>query len=294
MIKRVLIKIYERRNSLLLKISPIIATKLIYRERVGEKLNLDSPKNFNEKIQWLKLFWLNPLVIQCGDKFGVRLYAEEKGLKHLLPKVYGVYSNPDDIEFDKLPNKFAIKVTSGCGYNIICLNKNKLKIQKVKRQLSKWLNSDYSLKAAEIHYSKMEPRIICEEYIETDQGNFPIDYKVYCFNGEPRYILVTPERETGYKRLLFDLDWNPIDFEKKPSITSVTVNKPSSLDEMLKASKILSKPFPFVRIDFYDLNGKAILGEMTFTPAAGLATHYKEDFSLKLGNMIQLPNRIVK
>lgn len=280
----------------LIKISPFLASKYLYKKKTDRKLNLKYPKNFNEKIHWLKLYWKHPLVHKCGDKYEVRDYVRQMNCSNILMGLYNVYENVSEIDWDSLPSKFVLKVTSGCGYNIICKDKAKLDKNKAEKQLNKWMKTNYSLKAAEMHYSKMKPRIICEKFMETVDGSLPVDYKFFCFNGIPKRILVTPERKTGVKRFMFDLNWNKIDFIKNSRVANSesyeTVGKPKALVEMIDYAKKLAEPFPFVRIDFYEYEGKAVLGEMTFTPDAGLATRYKEDVLIDLGNMIKLPEKI--
>ncbi|PAV31086.1 hypothetical protein CIL05_00040 [Virgibacillus profundi] len=284
---------YTKSKNRLVKLSPVLATKFLYKKKTGKKLNLNKPRDFNEKLQWLKLYWQHPLVVQCGDKYEVRNYAKDLGCPEILTEIYGIYNSVEELEWQTLPQKFALKVTNGCGFNIICENKSKLDKENTLNQLKNWLNTDFSLKNAELHYSKMKPRIICEKFIETNEGQLPVDYKIYCFNGNPEIILVTPERETGFKRFIFDLDWNILNFEKGSTISkSELPNEPRSLKRMIDYSRKLSKPFPFVRVDFYDYNDKPILGEMTFTPAAGMATHYTDDALIEMGDMINLPEKI--
>src|SRR5690606_8377244 len=174
---------------------------ILYKNRLGKKLNLRDPKDFNEKLQWLKLYWQHPLVIQCADKYEVRSFVQERGCEAILNELYGVYKDVSEIEWEKLPSKFALKTTNGSGTNIICSDKSKLDKREVFEKLDDWLKKDYSLVAAEVHYSKMVPQIICEKFIETDDGLLPNDYKLFCFNGEPRVILVVTERASGeYQR----------------------------------------------------------------------------------------------
>ncbi|MGD6802078.1 ATP-grasp fold amidoligase family protein [Rossellomorea aquimaris] len=275
-------------RSMLLNLSPTIATKYYYKKSLGKNLNLTNPTEFNEKIQWLKLNWQHPLVSKCGDKYAMREYVESCDSGEILNTLYGVYEDPSQIEWNKLPQKFALKATHGCGFNIICDDKNKLDKEAVLQQLNKWMKVDYSNKNAELHYKKMTPRIICEEYIETDSGFFPDDYKIYCFNGKPQIVLVCTDRKMGYRRSLLNVDWEKIDITKE-GYNFDPPNKPKCFDEMLKYAEVLSKPFPFVRVDFYDYNGKPSLGEMTFTPAAGVANYYTDKGSKLLGGMLKLP-----
>jgi hypothetical protein len=275
--------------SILYATSPILACKYIYRHNMGKFLNLKNPKDFNEKLQWLNLYWQNPLVVKCTDKYEVREYAAKSGCEKILNKIYGVYDKTSEINWEKLPKKFALKCTHGCGFNIICDDKDKLDKDQTLEQLDKWLKIRIDKYLGEIHYSKIKPRIICEQYLETEAGLVPIDYKVYCFNGKPELVMVCTERITNLKFHFVDLNW------EKMNIGSETFNndnipiKPECFDEMIKYAEILSKPFPFVRIDFYNYNRKPILGEMTFTPGACMSDYYNETGLQLLGEMLKLP-----
>lgn len=277
--------------ALLVKLSPYAATKHLYKKNTGKRLNLRNPSDFNEKIQWLKLYWQHPLVPKCGDKYEVRKYAEEMGCSDMLIKTYGVYRDASEIDWEILPQKFVLKVTSGCGFNIICGDKNTLDKEAAIIKLNKWMKRDYGLERAEIHYSKMAPRILCEEFIETTDGKPPVDYKIFCFNGVPEFILVVIDRGFEAKRFLFDMEWNRLDFQKR-EVQSESIKQPQSLRDMDNYAKQLANPFPFVRVDFYEADGKALLGEMTFTPDRGMGAHYNEKMLHKLGGMIKLPAKI--
>ena len=240
---------------------------------------------------WLKLYDNNELVVKCADKYEVRKYVEDLGYKNLLPKLYGIYEQSEDIEWSKFPKKFAIKCTHGCGFNIICDDKSKLNINEANEKLKKWLKTRYVFEALESQYDKMIPRIICEEYIETKDGVLPNDYKIYCFNGKPKLTLVCTERAKEVKMKFMDLKWKEMNIGNPDFLSDEYPNKPECYDEMLKIAERLSKPFPFVRVDFYDLNGKPILGEMTFTPAGCAARYYNENGLNMLGSMIKLSEK---
>ena len=202
-IRNNLLAVEKRLFAILVKSSPVLATKYKYRRATGKSINLDNPKTFNEKVQWLKLYWQHPLVAKCADKYEVREFIQERNCDEILNPLYGVYDATSEIDWDKLPEKFVLKTTNGCGTNIICKDKGKLDKEEVFTKLNKWLKTDYSLRFAEIHYSKMTPRIICEKYIETEDGLLPNDYKVFCFNGKPKFILAINERETGNHQRYF-------------------------------------------------------------------------------------------
>ncbi|MCS2331116.1 glycosyl transferase [Parabacteroides distasonis] len=242
-----------------------------------------------KKICWLALYWQKPIVVKCADKYELREYVSSLGLMELMPQLYGVYTDVKGIEWNRFPKKFVIKCTHGCKYNIVCFNKDELDIHSADISLNKWLHSVYGTNTYEPHYSKMTPRIIAEEFIETSERGLPEDYKVYCFNGEPKCVLVCLNRESELVLEWYDLEWNVFDIGAKSNMRRA--NKPACLDQMIKYARILSKGFPFVRVDFYDSFGKPILGEMTFTPMYGMAKYYSKEGNLLLGSMLTLPNK---
>lgn len=276
----------------LMHFSPVLATKFYHRRATGQALNLKNPQDFNEKLQWLKLYWRHPVKVQCADKYEVRSYLRDRGCEEALNELYGVYDDVSEINWDSLPQQFVLKTTNGCGSNIICSDKRQLNKAETVTKLKRWLKTNFSLVAGETHYSEMTPRIICEKYLKTPSGLLPIDYKVFCFNGEPRVILVITSRETGHhQRFFFDLNWNPMELTKIRVLDQELPARPRSLEQMLDYAGKLAKGIPFVRIDFYDVDGKAVFGEMTFTPVGCAAPYYNENASKMLGDWIQLPEK---
>ena len=269
--------------------SPVLASRYIYRRYTGKVLNLKKPKDFNEKLQWLNLYWQNPIVVNCADKYKVREYAEKSGCEKILNQIYGVYEKSSEINWENLPKKFVLKCTHGCGFNIICDDKDKLDKDKTFLQLDKWMKIRIDKYFAEIHYSKIKPRIICEQYLETDAGFLPNDYKVYCFNGKPRLVLVCTNRINNLKLYFMDLNWERMNIGSEVFNSGDLPKKPECFDEMIKYAEMLATPFPFVRVDFYDYNRKPVLGEMTFTPGACMAAYYNETGLQLLGEMLNLP-----
>ncbi len=270
---------------------PALISKHLYRKRMGKALNLKNPRDFNEKLQWMKLYWRNPLVVRCADKYESREYVKSCGCANILNPLIGVYSKVSEIDWERLPDKFAIKCTHGCCYNVICDDKTKLDKNHTLTQLHRWTNTTYGLDSAEIHYFRITPRIICERYIETDSGLLPVDYKMYCFNGKPALTLVCTDRSTKLKLHFMDLNWQRMDIGAESYGDTDVPKRPACFDAMIKYSEILSRPFPFVRIDYYDFQGEPIFGEMTFTPAACMAKYYNEAGLKQLGDMMQLPGR---
>jgi hypothetical protein len=253
--------------------NPGLATRLIYRHVMGCKLNLQNPTTYNEKVLWLKLYNENPLMIQCGDKYGVRRYVEEKGCAELLNELYGVYDSADEIDFSVVPQKFVLKITNACGYNIIC-DKADLDEQQVRRQLKKWQKTPFGLTTAEPHYLKMRSRIICERFLVDTHAGTLNDYRVHCLNGVPVYIAATNLQRTGpYRVLRFDFERNVINIpgEDCPDADMLTMMPDDAvLAKIQHYAQVLSKGIRLVRIDFYIIDGRIVLGEMTFTPGAGL------------------------
>ena len=274
-------------------ISPALASKCVFRIRMKKKLNLKSPKTLNEKIMWLKLntYKNNNLVTQCADKVKVREYVKNLGIENILVPIYKVWENTNDIEWNTLPESFVMKCNHGWGYNIICSNKNELDEKKVKAQLSYWLKTDFWKKMAELNYRNIPRRILCEKYLENHDGEAVVDYKVYCFNGLAKFILVCIGRHLGKpKYLFFDEKWElaRINNDSIKEEKSFIMPKPNKFEKMMEYANLLSKPFPFVRVDFYLVNNDIFFGEMTFTPSAGADSARLSETDLIFGEMVDL------
>lgn len=271
------------------KYAPKLSIKTIYRIKMKRKLNLNNPTSFSEKMNYLNLYDKNPLSSKCADKFMVREYIQQKGYNEYLVKLLNVYDNVDEIDFDILPNKFAMKCNHGCGYNIICTDKSKLDIKNSKKLLNKWMKEKYGYRGGEYHYNDIEPKIIVEEYIEgIDSNSLPIDYKIHCFNGKPAFILCCTNRESGLKLAVYDMEWNKMDVVIDKYKTDIIIDKPHDFDKMISISKSIAKDFKIVRVDFYELKNKALLGEITCTPAAGRPNYFKESFDKQIGEIIKI------
>lgn len=257
------------------RISPALNTKLRYRIVHKKKLNLKNPKTFNEKLLWLKLYRYanDPLVIQCADKYLVRDYIRRCGFEDILVELIGVWDTADQIPWDVLPQKFVLKWNFGAGMNIICQDKCNLDQQEVVKKMHDWGKEKCWLGHSEIHYKYIPKKIVCEEFLEGEDGGGIPDYKVYCFHGEPKAIFVMHDRFEGkMKTEFFDVNWNPLENSSKYGAFNNRTPKPACLDRLLKISAALSKPFPFVRCDFYVLGNRIYFGELTFTPAGGMYT----------------------
>lgn len=255
-------------------ISPKLNTVIHYYEIFGKVPDLNNPKTFNEKLLWLKLndYIKNPLVIQCCDKVAVREYVKRNGYEQILNEVIGVYESPIDIPWNDLPKQFVLKWNFGAGMNIICKNKAEMCQTDVLGQLETWGKCKYWLSHSEMQYKYVEKKIICEKFLVDETLNDLPDYKVYCFHGEPQAIFVMQGRGEKIQTEFFDVQWNSLENSNKYETPEISTSRPICLDEMLCISRRLAKPFPFVRCDFYIVNGRLYFGELTFTPAGGLFT----------------------
>lgn len=256
-----------------------------YRMRTGKNLNLDNPQLYNEKIQYAKLHYHNPQLKCLVDKYAVREYVSEKIGEQHLNKLYGVYDCVDDIPFDELPDKFVLKLTNGSGYNYICKHKTPKEIRKIKRRFKKWINVDFYMLGREWAYKGIKNRIICEEYLQGSDAYGLNDYKIFCFDGVPKIIVVHYCRFTGHKANIYTPEWEFIDEEiGHPNDKNANIPKPENLECMLECAGILSKGLPHVRVDFYDVDNKVIFGELTFYNGAGYAQFNHENFERELGS----------
>lgn len=252
-----------------------------YREIMGENLNLKNPATFNEKLNWLKLFDKNPLKTLCADKLRAPKWAKKRCPELHTVRIIKSWKRASKINFAKLPEKFALKCNHGSGMNIIVTDKKALNIPEAVEKLNFWMQMDYAHwnHSFEAHYSKIPRRIICEEYIESAGEHGLTDYKIHCFNGNPRFIQVIFDRnfsQYGYSQRIYDLQWNDlhIRYDGHEIPDSVEIEKPACLEEMLSISKKLSEPFRYVRVDLYIRPDGIYFGEMTFTPAMG-AIHWE-------------------
>ena len=245
--------------------SPEFMSKVYFRIVLKYKLNLDDPTTLNEKIQWLKLYrWpYDKNVIQCTDKLEVRKYIEAMGEKEILNELYFVWSSADQINWEELPNSFAIKCNHGCGYNIICKDKKELNRDKVIKQLKVWEKEDFSKFNAEPHYSRIKTKIICEKFLEGEV----INYNIYVFNGKAMFFSVAGGLGDGNNEHLtyYYPDGQKAEFKNKSYSTHENKLSPL-LPKMLETAEVLAKQFPLARVDLFDIDGKIVFSELTFTP----------------------------
>lgn len=256
--------------------------------RKNKKLpNLRQPQTFNEKILWLKLNYYDTSFQKFVDKLQVREYVPQIVPNiHLIP-LLGVYQTPDEIPFDHLPQQFVLKTNHGSAWNIPCEDKSRLDIDFTKRKLATWLNMDYYNIGRERFYKGIKPRILCEEYLRDQDNNPAYDYKFFCFHGEPQFVQVDYDRFTHHTRSIYDLAWNklPCCIEFPNTNTS---KKPPCFDEMVHFARQLSQPFPFVRVDFYQLGHQVFFGELTFVPKNCCSPFYPKKWDKYFGDHLHL------
>ncbi len=265
-----------------------------YKKRTGKNLDLENPKTFNEKIQWLKLYDNSKLKTQLADKYLVREWIKNQiGEEYLIP-ILGVWDNFDEIDFDKLPQSFVLKANHGSHWNVIVKDKTKFNKNKAKNKFDKWMQRNYAFKAGlELQYQDIKPKIIAEKYMQDSNGELN-DYKIICFNGEPKYVWVDCGRYTKERtKNIYDLNWNLQPFTMTHPASKESIPKPENLDTMIALAKKLCHNFAFVRVDFYNIDGKIYFGEMTFTSMSGVDKFSPEKYDLEMGKMLELPNKKV-
>ena len=265
---------------------PELLSKRYFRQHLGYSLHLRNPQSFNEKLQWLKLYYYpqSPLAVQCTDKYEVRRYLSEIGLGDCLNTLYGVWDKAEDIDWNDLPEQFAMKCTHGCEFNIMCKSRAELDTEKARKQLNAWLKIKFGYFLAEPHYNKIKPRIIAERYL----GENIVNYKFFCFHGEPLFMYVV--QGSGKEKRLTCYDMNQQELPYKQHFLPVieTPDTRDKFEEIARISKCLSHPFPFVRVDLYKIKGRILLGEMTFTPSAGFESFFPKEYDQKLGAYLTL------
>ena len=266
------------------------------RLRFHRTLNLKAPTSLADKVTYLELHKQSQLASICTDKYAVREYIRKKGLEDILiPVVGGPWSSVEDVDFDGLPDKFALKATHGCKMNYLVADKSELDYLKCKAEMQRWLETTYGSYSMEPHYLSIPHRIYAEEYL-ADAAQLT-DYKFHCLNGEPQFVLTVSDRKTdGDKGMslqlnMFDMNWNPIDkivSYKKECAGNGNISKPKTFDRMVEIAKILSKDFDFVRVDLYERNDAVLFGELTFSPGCCVFPYFTQDFLNDMGRKLQL------
>ncbi len=282
------------KNSFLKNVSDEKYLKLIFKERMGYPLNLKDPKTFSEKLQWLKLYDRKPIYTTMVDKCEAKKYVAEKiGEEYIIPTL-GVWDKFDDIDFDTLPNQFVLKCTHDSGGLVICRDKKDLNKATAKEKINRSLKRNYYHNSREWPYKNVKPRIIAEKYMEMGNDRDLIDYKFYCFNGEPKFLYISHglSNHATARISYVSFDWKKQPFKRNDFANFEELPpKPINFDKMIELSRKLSVDVPFLRVDFYEINGKIYFGELTFFPGSGLTKFDPPEWDRKLGDLIKLPNK---
>ncbi len=264
--------------------------RIKYRGVFGEKLHLDNPISFNEKIQWLKLFGDYENAEKWVDKYEFKKIIEHVfGSQYIIPTL-GVWNTFDEINFKELPQKFVLKCTHDSGGVVICKDKSIFNLSNARKIIEDSLKKNFYCVGREKPYKNVKPRIIAEQLMEDTSGEL-VDYKIHVFNGIPKFILVCSDRfsKSGLKEDFFDTEWNHLDVSRfsHPNAQK-KILKPSTFEAMLNFSKTIGQKFKFVRTDFYEINGQLYFGEVTFFPASGFEKFNPQEWDLKFGSFLTL------
>lgn len=256
-------------------------------------LNLKNPKTFNEKMQWLKLYDRKNEYSDMVDKYQAKIYVKNQiGDDYIIPTI-GIYDNFNDIDFEKLPNEFVMKCTHDSSGIVICEDKKKLNIEIAKKKINDALSHNYYLNGREWPYKNIKSRIIIEKYLKNDSTNDLKDYKFFCFNGIVKYFKIDFDRYTNHRANYYDRNGNLMNFGEKicPPDYNKKISMPLNLNKMIELAETLSKNNYFLRVDFYEVNGKIYFGELTFYPASGFGRFIPNEWDIKLGELISLSNK---
>ena len=265
--------------------------KIYYEYYTGKKLDLDNPVEFNQKIQWMKLFYRPRILNKLVDKYAVREYVKEKIGESYLNELIAVYDRVGEVNFEDLPDQFVIKGVHGCHFNLIVKDKKEMNVLRSRYLLTKWLNKNqYYRGGLEWAYKDVKPRLIAEKYLEEFGKEIMNDYKFFCFDGKPKFVQVDLERGINNYRCFYDMNWQKLPFTmKKNPLYEGEVSKPENFETMIEVVSKLADNFPFVRVDLYNIDGRIIFGEMTFYPSDGRNEFKPDEYNRIIGEYIRLP-----
>ena len=267
--------------------------KIRYESCMGRKLNLDSPKTYTEKLQWLKLYDHKDIYTTMVDKYEAKKFVAEKiGAEYIIP-LLGVWEKAEDIDFDILPDEFVLKTTHDSGGYLICTEKTKLDFGQVRERFEKLLKTNYYTGSREWPYKNVKPRIIAEKHMEDKEDGELRDYKFFTFNGEPKVLYITQGRGNGSKTVadFYDMDFNHLSFTIDHEMSKNPPHSPRNFELMKELARKLSENTPQLRVDFYEVNGKVYFGEMTFFHCSGLVPFKPNEWDKKFGEWVVLPEK---
>lgn len=265
--------------------------KFMYRKVTGKKLNLNNPKTYNEKLQWLKLYDRNPAYTKMVDKYEVRQYIKETiGEEYLIQLVGGPWERFEDIDFAKLPDQFVLKCTHDSGSVAICKDKNEFDINGVRKKFKRALRGNFFYGGREWPYKNVQPRIIAEKYMVDESSTELKDYKIFNFDGQPKIIQVDFDRFKNHRHNYYNTNWEFMDvYINDSNNPQVVIERPQRLSELLELAKRLSEGIPHIRTDFYLVGDKIYFGELTFYHESGFGRFTPKSFGEQMGRWIKLP-----
>lgn len=261
------------KNEIYKLIPNTIYVKIYFKKKYGYNFDLYNPTTFNEKLWWLHIFNRDPLTTKCTDKVLVRQYVSNCGLTHILNDVYAIYDTPEDIDLANLPDEFFLKCNHLSGGNIWCQDKNTFSLRETKVKLRNLMKKNYYWSSREWNYKNIEPKIICEKVLEDESSQIGlIDYRFFCFEGEAKFLCVDIDtcsddgsHFSGAKRNVYDLNFKNLEIKlRRPNFDNTLIKKPKNFRSMIEYANVLSKPFVACRVDFYNIDGKIVFGEITF------------------------------
>lgn len=271
-----------------------------YYIKFGRKCNFSNAQRWTEKLQLYKMYYRNPVLGTCIDKYEVRSYIKQKGLSEILNTLYAVYDKVEDINLEKLPSSFVLKTTDGGGgLNVVLVSdKSKIDISNILSEFKKWTgNSKVGAMGREWAYSQIKKsRIVAEELLvnrENPEAGIE-DFKILCFHGQPKYIIVDKDRFIDHKRNVYDTNWRRVNVTTDHEQFETPYPRPKNFDKMLEIASKLSEDFPFVRVDLYNIDGKIYFGELTFYPWTGYVQFTPDSFDYELGRLMDCSSFLPK
>lgn len=273
-----------------------LCLRILYRIHFHKKLDLNNPKTYNEKLQWLKLHDRKPFYKEMVDKYEAKKYIANKiGEQYIIPTL-GVWDRFEDIDFSSLPDQFVLKCTHDSGGLVICKNKKTLNIEEARRKIQSSLNHNYFWAGREWPYKYIKPRIIAEKYMEdfsshkldANEETWLTDYKFFCFDGKPVIMYRSQDKSQNAHTDFFDMDYNHLPIRMKDPNSDVPPEKPETFEKMKELATILCEGHPHIRVDFYNSNNEIYVGELTFYHCSGFADVHPYEWNLKLGSLIPI------
>lgn len=294
--------LYQKAYYRYIKTHPMYQAGRIYEDFIGRKINWDNPQEYSEKGRWLQFNSDTSRWAELADKYRVRKYIEEKGFGENLPKLYGVWDDAAKIDFALLPKSFVLKTNHGSGEVIVVKDKSKIDESDIRERMNKYLHTPYGYESAEPHYLKINPRIVAEELLENtcSCSKTIVDYKIFCFLGEPFLVNICYDRDSKTHHCIdawYSTDWKLLDHYLATDHKGKEFECPKSLSTMYDICRVLTKDFPFVRLDFYDVNGRPYIGEMTFTPSGFNGDTLTPEARMEIGKFLDLtkiPSKMLK